>query len=243
MVRALAGDSTITRCLAMAARSVAPGPRCPSSAARRARPRPGGRRVRCRGPAGGSPRRSRGRSRRRPRRASVAPPSGDREQGLLVGAPARPTGVVAAFGAAPVAGALARRRARRACGISRNRMMWYGKKNVELDLVDEHRAACRPSCAGSCTAAPASSGGRQLEQVAEQRLLVRGMDDDVSDHAAMLARAARRHRPMVTAPDGPPARSRADAIRGGRSRSPAGRGRRTQTPIPTRSYAGFIRFR
>ena len=78
-------------------------------------------------------------------------------------------------------------------------MMWYGKKNVDAGLVDEHRplpvqhAHVRAHEAGVRL-------GRQVEQVAQQRLLVLDMDAHVLDHVPMLAAG----RPCVTGPMVPP---------------------------------------
>ena len=108
-------------------------------------------------------------------------------------------------------------------GISTNRMWRYGKKKIDFDVVDEDRplAVHHPQV----RAAQADvARGRRLVQVGEQRLLVVEMQDDVADHARMVAARGARCQPA----DGP--------VRGGRSRSPGGPARReTQTPIPTRS--------
>ena len=132
--------------------------------------------------------RSARRRRRRARSAAATPPGSSR---LLAG--------VAVGSAGP-----SRPRSRRA-GAARLRDLeepdrcGTGRRTSSSIGVDEHRAACRPSCAGWCTRSPASLGGRQLVQVGQQRLLVGGMDDDVADHAAMLARPARSS-PPVTRP-------------------------------------------
>ena len=87
-----------------------------------------------------------------------------------------------------------------------------------LDLVDEDRplAVHHPDVRAHQADVV---GGRQLEQVGEQRLLVRDMDDDIADHGAMLAHAGGPSPPDGHPPDGPPGdRRRAGRIRGGRSR-------------------------
>ena len=230
MVLALAGDSTITRCLAMAARSVAPGSSRPvtrsliggprSSAVPASSPPVAAAAAvspRCRGPAAGSPRRSRCRCRCRRRRwrrsdrrarSGAATPSGPRAPRRR---PRRRR-------------ALAARLRRGGCGALRDLEEpdhVVREEERRLDLVDEDGplAVHHPEVRAQ---QPGVLGGRQLEQVDEQRLLVRGMDDDISDHAAMLAHAGeRRHRPMVTRPmvlPSPVGRAPGPSIRGGRSR-------------------------
>ena len=174
----------------MAARSVAPGSSPPVAAARR---------VRCRGPAGGSPRRSRGRCRGRSATPSA---SVGRPARSAAGTSARrlrlPDGVVRLRQRPPPAAS------RRAGGGGLRDLEEpdhvVREEERRLDLVDEHRPLAVHH-AQVRAQQPRVLGGRQLEQVSHQRLLVRGMDDDVPDHPAMLAEdVADRHRPMVTRP-------------------------------------------
>ena len=209
-----------------------------SSVAQRARAvtPPGGRdgALRCRGPAAGSPRRSRvdvevsspvaSLGRADARRAAATPP---RASGVLAGSSRRRI----AAGPCDAALGTAARCWRLVSGSRGTGSTWYGKKNV--DSIWSMKIGRLPSIIRRFVHSEAGVlGGRQVEQVDEQRLLVRGMDDDVSDHVAD-ARAAGACRPRHP-PDGPPGGGRTDRVRGGRSRSPAGRGRRTtQTPMPT----------
>ena len=78
-------------------------------------------------------------------------------------------------------------------------MMWYGKKNV--DAVWSMNIGRLPSSMRTLVhTRPASAWRRQVEQVAQQRLLVLDMDAHVSDHGPMLAAG----RPCVTGPMVPP---------------------------------------
>ena len=90
---------------------------------------PAGARVRCRGRAAGIPRRSRCHAGRRPRSPGRRTIGRTRSEPPARGARRSP---------GSRAGRVAARRPPR--GISRKRITWYGKKNVRLDLVDEHRA-------------------------------------------------------------------------------------------------------
>ena len=108
-------------------------------------------------------------------------------------------------------------------------MMWYGKKNVEP--IWSMNTGRFPSIMRTFVhTSPASLGGRQVEQVAQQRLLVRDMDArHFGSRAHARAGRAARHRP-----DGPTRRSGTDRVSRGRSRSTSRtRPPDTQTPMPT----------
>ena len=231
MVLALAGDSTITRCLAMAARSVAPGSLRPVTPSLVGRPRSRPVRApsppfaaagrvspRCRGPAAGSPRRSRCRCRCRPRRwrrsdrrarSGAATPSGLRAPRRH---PRRRAGPLRrdfdGAGAAPF-------------GISRNRITWYGKKNVDsiwsmkmgrLPSIIRRFVHSRPaSSADGSSNRSTSSGCSFAAWMTTFRIMPRCSRTPVSAVTARWSPARwSSRRPSAAAP-GP-------SIRGGRSR-------------------------
>ena len=178
MVRALAGDSTMTRFLGTAG-SVALGPYPTLSQTSRIRRR---------------------KSSSISRSASTSGAGGGR------------------------AGSSSPRRRRPSRGRSRDRA-WrdLDEPDVEireeedrLDLVDEDRplAVHHPQVRA---AQPDVARGRRLVEVGEQRLLVVEMQDDVADHARMVAPERRR----CQSADGP--------VRGGRSRPRGGPVRRRPT--------------
>ena len=176
MVRALAGDSTMTRFLGTGG-SVALGP-YPTL-------------FRPRGSAAGNPRRSRGRPRLR---GPAAGATGSSSPSVVDGH----------------RGVAARDRARRDL---HEPDVEVREEEDRLDLVDEDRplAVHHPQVRA---AQPDVARGRRLVEVGEQRLLVVEMQDDVADHARMVAPARRRCQPA----DGP--------VRGGRSRPRGGPARR-----------------
>ena len=80
--------------------------------------------------------------------------------------------------------------------------MWrYGKKNVDSMSVDEHRPLAVKRAQVDAQEADIGGVGHAI-QVGGQRLLVVQVDDDVADHARMLA----HRRAGVTGPKVPPDR-------------------------------------
>ena len=182
MVRALAGDSTMTRFFDTAG-SVAPGPARTIDAdpsrrpGRRARPKGATQTSRIRRRKSSSISRSSSVSTEAPRRSGTGTGRGDRD-----GASAGPV----------------RERLRRSGGISTNRMCEVREEEHRVDVVGEDRSL-PVEHAQVRAAQPDVARRRQAEQVGDQRLFVVEVQDGITDHAPIV------HGPGVRRkwPDGP----------------------------------------